>query len=409
MSVRQRQILAACRPLIGRKRGGVSKMLNIDWGEFRRQMPIVRRWIYLDHSAVAPLPAPSAAAIAQWSAEAAEQGDTVWPHWYQRIGEVRQRAAQLLHAAVDEIALLPSTTHGISVVAEGYPWQAGDNVVTLENEFPSNLYPWMNLGDRGVETRRVPAPGGQVDLNRVADACDGRTRIVAISWVGYVSGWRVDVKELAQMVHDRGALLLLDAIQGLGVFPLDVTQTGVDFLAADGHKWMLGPEAAGLFFLRREHLDRLRPVGVGWHSVRQPFDFGRIDLQLRPEAARYEGGSQNMVGFAGLGASLDLLAQFGLSASTSPLAQRVLQLTQFAITRLTESGAEIQSAVEDRHRGGIVTFRWPHRTPEELRRICQEAGIVLSCRGGGLRISPHAYNDETDIERLVEVLRRAGR
>ncbi len=147
--------------------------------------------------------------------------------------------------------------------------------------------------------------------NLLEDACDERTRLVSVSWVGYASGWRCDLDAVAELAHRRGALLFVDAIQGLGVFPLDVQATPVDFLAADGHKWMLGPEGAGLFYLRREHLDRLRPIGVGWHSVVHAADYNRIELELKPSAARYEGGSQNMVGFIGLAESLELLLEFG--------------------------------------------------------------------------------------------------
>ena len=147
----------------------------------------------------------------------------------------------------------------------------------------------------------MPTDGGRLDLDRLAAACDDRTRIVSVSWVAYASGWRHDLDRLAELVHRRGALLFLDAIQGLGVFPLDVRKTPVDFLAADGHKWLLGPEGAGIFFIRREHLDRLRPVGVGWNSVRGAHDFSRIELLFKDTAARYEGGSQNVAGLSALG------------------------------------------------------------------------------------------------------------
>ena len=156
--------------------------------------------------------------------------------------DVRRLGAQLVGADPTEIALVRNTTEGITLVAEGYRWRPGDNVVTLDNEFPSNLYPWMNLAERGVETRRVVTDNGRVDLDRIRDACDARTRIVSVSWVGYASGWRSNLDDLAEVAHRRGALLFVDAIQGLGVFPLDVSQTPLDFLAADGHKWLLGPE-----------------------------------------------------------------------------------------------------------------------------------------------------------------------
>ena len=206
------------------------------------------------------------------------------------------------------------------------------------------------------------------------------------------------------MAHDRGALLFLDAIQGLGVFPLDVGKTAVDFLAADGHKWLLGPEGAGIFFIRREHLDRLRPVGVGWNSVVGAHDFSRIELALKPTAARYEGGSQNMAGLFGLGASLELLARFGSAA----IARRVVEITDLACRRLEEIGAVIRSDRRPPHKSGIVVFELPGRDPAgPAAAAAQQAGVVLSCRGGRLRISPHAYNDAEDIDRLIEALEDA--
>jgi selenocysteine lyase/cysteine desulfurase len=250
---------------------------NDPWLELRRQMPCAEKWAYFDHAAVAPISAPARTALVAWANDLAENGCADWPRWAERLEDVRRRGAELISASTDEIALIRNTTEGVNLVAEGFPWQAGDNVVVPADEFPTNLYPWMNLAARGVEVRRVPVDQGRVDLDRLAAACDARTRIVAVSWVGYASGWRNDVDALVELAHGRGALLFLDAIQGLGVFPLDVRRTPVDFLAADGHKWLLGPEGAGLFYLRREHLDLLRPVGLGWNSVVQSYDFDRIE------------------------------------------------------------------------------------------------------------------------------------
>jgi selenocysteine lyase/cysteine desulfurase len=278
-------------------------------------------------------------------------------------------------------------------------------LVTLANEFPTNLYPWMNLASRGVQTRRVEAEQGAVDLDRIAAACDARTRLIAVSWVGYASGFRLDVRQAAAMAHDRGALFFLDAIQGLGVFPVDVHDAGVDFLAADGHKWLLGPEGAGVFFVRQEHLDLLRPINVGWHSVRHWRDYAQVDLDLRPEAARYEGGSQNMAGVIALGASLDLLLRMGAGPHASAVGDRVLEITNFACRRLAEAGAKIVSHRQREHASGIVSFQFPGRDLKVERQRLLQAGVVLSHRGGNLRISPHAYNNPDDVERLVEALR----
>lgn len=371
-----------------------------DWDEFRRQMPVAKRWVYLDHAAVAPIPACSQQAIQHWADEAACDGTTRWPQWDRHVHEVRGLAARLVASDEDEIALIHNTTAGISLVAEGFPWQSGDNVVTLANEFPSNLYPWMNLASRGVETRRVAVERGRVDFNRIAEACDERTQIVAASWVGFASGWRNDVAELSRVAHDCGALLFLDAIQGLGVFPLDVRETNVDFLAADGHKWLLGPEGAGILFIRREHLDRLRPLGVGWHSVAHDHDFDRIEPDWKPSAARYEGGSENTPGFIGLRASLELLLDYG----ADNLARRILEITNFACQRLTSAGATIQSVRDGEHDSGIVSFTWPHGDMRAIRHQLLNKNIVLSFRSGRLRISPHAYTNEDAIERLVATL-----
>lgn len=376
------------------------KRSHID--SFRDEMPVSSRWAYLDHAAVAPISRPAHTAIEQWARDALENGDAHYADWTAQLTQLRTLAADVLGAESDEIALLSNTTAGINLVAEGFPWQAGDNVVTRADEFPSNQYPWLNLSARGVEVRRLEVhEDGSLDLDRLADACDTRTRMVTLSWVAYANGWRHDLDQVARVVHDAGALLFVDAIQGLGVFPLDVGRTPVDFLAADGHKWLLGPEAAALFYCRREHLDLLRPLGVGWNSVIHEHDFSRIALEWKPTAERYEGGSPNCAGLIGLGASLELLNSFGFDA----IARRVLELTDVACEMLTAAGAKIISSREGDHRSGIVTFVMPGADHQHIRQRCLEREIVLSCRGGGLRISPHAYNNETDLDRLLEVVR----
>ncbi len=365
-------------------------------------MPVADEWAYFDHAAVAPIPNPAAEAMVRWTREAAEFGGALWLKWKGARESLRALAARLVGAEIDEIALVRSTTEGINLVAEGFPWQPGDNVVTLADEFPSNLYPWMNQARRGVETRRVETDDGRVDLNRLAEACDGRTRIISISWIGYASGWRNDLAAVAEIAHRHGALFFLDAIQGLGAFPLDVRRTPIDFFAADGHKWLLGPEGAGLFYIRREHLERIQPIGVGWNSVAQASDFSHIELKFKDSAARFEGGSSNMVGFAGLGASLELLMSLDIAA----IGERILELTDLACHRLVEAGATIAIHRDNQDRSsGIVLFAWPGRDPQSVRRQLLDRKVLVSCRAGKLRISPHAYCNEADIDRLVDELR----
>lgn len=373
------------------------------WADFRRQMPSADRWACFDHAAVAPISAPARDALVAWSNDMAAGGATNSRHWGERLEQTRRLGAELLGADPAEVALIRNTTEGINLVAEGFPWRPGDNVVVPADEFPSNLYPWMNLAGRGIEARRVPVERGRPGLDALAAACDEHTRVIAASWVGYASGWRSDIDALAELAHRRGAYLFLDVIQGLGVFPLDVRRTPVDFLAADGHKWLLGPEGAGLFYVRREHLDLLRPIGVGWNSVVHWHDFSHVELKLKPTAGRYEGGTYNVGGLAALGGSLELLACYGQPA----LAERVLSLTSELCRRLEQSGAEVVSCRDEPHASGIVAFDWPGRNPLAVRKHCRDRQVLLSCRGGWLRASPHAYNNEEDIDRLISALTSA--
>lgn len=372
--------------------------------DFRRQMPIAARWAYFDHAAVSPLPQPTADAMSAWLREATLEGDTCWPAWAAAVENTRRLAAEMIHADPAEVALVPNTTFGLNVVARGFPWQPGDNVVVPENEFPSNLYAWLSLAEIGVQTRQVPVEQGRLDIQRLVEACDERTRLIAVSWVGYASGWRIDVGELCRAAHERDVLVMLDAIQGLGVFPLDVAATGVDFVAADGHKWLLGPEGAGIFYVRREHLPLLKSVQSGWNSVIGRHDFNRIQWRPRDEAARFEGGTQNMAGHIGFGASLELLRGLGVTSQASPVAEAILIRAGEARELLVNHGAEMLSPCHEGNDSGILTFRVPGQDPQELRKRCLAAGVALSVRGGGIRISLHAYNDRADLQRLSAAL-----
>ena len=368
---------------------------------FREQMPISRKWAYFDHAAVAPITEPAAAAMRLQVEQALEEGDTAWPAWARGLRETREAAAELIHAEPDEIALVPNTTAGINLVAEGLDWRAGDNVVTLADEYPSNLYPWMHLADRGVETRMVPTDNGRVDYDELADHCDDRTRLITVSWVAFSNGCRRDLKTIGEIAARREALLFVDAIQGLGAFPLDVRETPVDFLAADGHKWMLGPEGAGMAYIRKDRLPLLRAVGVGAHSVVHDQDYTHIELRLKETADRYEGGSSNVPGMLGFGASVRLLQRLGVAN----IAAAILELTDYLCERLAALGLRVISPRSGEERSGIVSFELPGADVLAVRRHCLRQGVALACRAGRIRISPHGYNNHEDVERLIEALR----
>ncbi len=375
---------------------------NLTWSEFRQQMPVSRKWAYFDHACVAPIPQPAYDAIFRWANESLLEGDTVWPSWDRQHEELRKLTATAINSSTEEVALIPNTTFGINLVADGYPWSAGDNVVLPAHEFPSNLYPWMALEARGVELRQVELDGNRVCPNRLADSCDERTKIISASWVGYGSGYRLDPAEIAKVAHDHGALFFLDAIQGLGVFPLDVQNAQIDFLAADGHKWLIGPEGAGLFYCRREHLEVLRPMNVGWNSVKQGNDFTNVNLDVRDMARRYEGGTQNMAGFIGLNASLRMLTDFGLSHDRSLVGEQVLKVSDQILSAFDSAGVKVLSERAAESRSGIISFEVPGKSSEKLKAHLFQNGVVVSQRQGRLRTSAHCYNDQNDIDRLIE-------
>lgn len=369
-------------------------------------MPIVERWAYLDHAAVAPLSAPAAQAFRDFADEASRAGDTLWPIWAAENERLRDDFAALLNADRSEIALVPNTSYGINLVAEGFRWRPGDNVIISADEFPSNVFPWQNQQRRGVEVRVIPSlPAGGVDHHAMLTAIDVRTRIVAASWVGFASGYRISLDEMVSAVHDAGALFFLDAIQGLGVFPLDLRQTAVDFLAADGHKWLLGPEGAGVAMIRNEHIEELDCVPIGWSSVRGAHLFGHAQLNLKADASRFEIGSANMAGMRALRGSLSIFHRIIAAHGPSAIANRVLDLAEELNSKLLASGADTAVHSQRTCRSGIVTFNPPGFSPAQFRKRAAEQGVAVSCRGLGVRASIHAYNDSSDIDRLIEVLR----
>ena len=388
--------------------GGHSLLQQNPWGWWRSQMPVVDRWAYLDHAAVAPLSRPAVEAIVRFSTEASEQGDTLWPDWAAELEGLRGDFAELLSAAHEEIALVPNTSYGINLVAEGFRWRQGDNIVIPANEFPSNVLPWRNQSRKGVELRVVPThPDGRIDRSGILDAIDTRTQIVAASWVGFASGRRLDLESFVADVHRAGALFFLDAIQGLGVFPVDFRNSGIDFLAADGHKWLLGPEGAGVVAIRRERLESLDCTPVGWNSVRGAYRFDQSEIDLKPDASRFEIGSSNLMGFCALRGSLSMFLEILRNHGRGSIASRVLNLAAELGEELRAAGATTLPKVAPVERSGIVPFGVPGVSPSQFRQSAADHSVAVSCRGIGIRASIHAYNDRSDIERLIEVVRRA--
>jgi cysteine desulfurase/selenocysteine lyase len=373
----------------------------MDWDALRRaEFPVTQNWAYFDHAAVAPLPRRSGDAMRAWVAEQEANGVINWPSWERKLDQIRRDIARLILAHHDEIAFINSTTQGIGLVAEGFPWREGDNVVTAEEEYPSNIYPWLNLASRGVSLRTVPSREGRVWPEDLAAAMDHRTRVLTISHVEWSSGFRNDLDLLAELCHSRGVALFVDAIQGLGPLTIDVQRTPVDFLAADGHKWLLGPEGAGLLYVRRDWIERLRPLGVGWHSVTTSYNVPGIHFDLKPNAQRWEGGTFNMPGIQGLGASVSLFLEIGPEAVSG----RILDRAEAVRAIARRHGWRLAGSDRPDDHSGIVAMTRDGVDPERFVRDLRARGIALACRRKRVRVSPHVYNDEDDLARLDEAL-----
>ena len=368
---------------------------------YRREFPVTRNYIYLDHAGVAPISLRVKTAIEKFLAESAEGGSFHYPVWAERIVEIRRACAQLINAGPDEIAFVKSTSHGLSIVAQGLDWRPGDNVLIYEKEFPSNIYPWLNLRSKGVEVRTIPSRDGRILFEDITRLISSRTRLLAISSVQFSNGFRIDLEKVGSLCRDKQVLLCVDAIQSLGMVPMDVKAFHIDFLSADAHKWLLGPEGIGIFYCSNGLAGRLSPPLIGWKSVRNELAFDRPDFLLKTNCLRFEEGSMNLLGIFGLGAALDLLFEVGIEQ----IEQRVLDLGDLILQEAEKRGYRALTPVARHERGGNITVSGDF-DPARVRDALREKRIMVNARGGGIRVSPHFYNIEEEIIDFFKMLDR---
>ncbi len=378
-----------------------AKEFPMDWKELRGHFPVTEEYIFFNNAGICPIPDTAGEALAEFARSVIYKGSVAVAEWKRKEDTVRAALARFIGAKPEEIAFEGSTSFGLSAVASGFDWKPGDNVVIPDQEFPSNVYPWLNLERLGVEVRRWESRGNRLLVDDLRRIMDGRTRMVSLSAVQWSSGFRADLAAVSQLVHERDALLAVDVIQHVGAIPLDVKSLGIDFAAADGHKWMLSVEGAGFFFCDENALNRIHPVIVGWKSVVNAHVFHEIDFTLLPTAERFEHGSINTGGLYPLAIALDMLENAGMDR----VFRRILDINDLLVQGIEERNMKVLSPMNEAERSGILIFTTGR--DEELFKHLTKRGLVASLRGGGIRLSPHCYNNEEDVERFFAALDEA--
>lgn len=370
--------------------------------DLRAEFPIKEQYAFLNHASVSPIPQATQAAISQFARDAAEEGPANYAGWIHGMSITRGLSGQLLNCDPDDVCFIKSTTHGILIVANSINWKDGDNVVGLEHEFPANVHPWLALKERGVEFRMVPESADYTySIDGIAKRIDDRTRLLTVSWVEYATGVRNDIAALSALCLERGILFCVDAIQGLGALPIDLQKVQIDFLMADGHKWMLAPEGCGILYVRREVIPQLNHSMCGWCGLRNPQDYDNYDQPYKPTAKRFEEGSHNLMSIIALGASLRLILEYG----TENVERNIERLTEYVGEQVQRKGYKLISPQQFGKRAGIVSFLKDGIDPMSIAVGMQkDHKVMIAARRGFLRASPHFYNDEAEIDRMVEAL-----
>lgn len=364
--------------------------------QYREQFPVTEKLVYLNHAGVAPLCKPAADAMKGLAEDACLYGSLHYDQWMDAYEGLRVAAARLIGAEWPEIAIVKNTSEGIATIAMGIDWRAGDKVVAFNEEFPSNFYPWKRLEARGIEVVWLSIFDS---LDRIDEAAKG-ARLLAISYVQYLSGFRVDLEAIGEICARRGCFFFVDAIQGMGAFPINVRRCRIHALAADGHKWMMGPEGCGVLYVCKDMQDSIEPVEFGWTNVAGYNDYASRDMALRTDAGRYECGTLNTIGCFGLRAALEFILDVGV--------ERIGPQVQALADRIAEGvvlkGYEVLGERTATTGAGIVSFRKPNVDARMIVRDLKSRGFMAAPRQGWVRTSPHFYIAMEKIDALLEAL-----
>lgn len=368
--------------------------------------PVTRHNIYFNHASSGPLPSPVARSIHEYVDDYRDFGGIHKARWEEYERGAHRRLAALIHARPDQIAFTASTGDSLTHIAQGLHWQEGDTILSAEGEFPTNIYPWLNLQSQGVKLHIVPTRNARIVPEDIFAAIDEHTKLVSLSLVEFATGYRNDIATIATYCHEHGILCGIDAMQALGALDIDMQALGVDFMAAAAHKWLLGPQTCGILYVADSLLAILDTPRRGWFSVEQPFDFFNSTQPLKKGAGRFESSKPNSLAIIGVDAALGVFES--IDGGMQAVETRILGLTQHALAGLERLGYPVVSPQGQGERSGLVCFRpQPERQEQTVEQIVDTLAarrIYVAARGDVVRISPHFYNTIAEIDVLLETL-----
>jgi selenocysteine lyase/cysteine desulfurase len=366
----------------------------------RKRLPLLEKSVSLNHAGIAPQPRS-----AMIEAFEARRADGFVAEALQSLSglpsRIRAAYARMTKVTPEEIAITRNTAEGVNIIAQGFPWKKGDSILTVDIEYPSNVYPWWNLRERGVTIKAVPERNGRVDLDEFLSAIDSSTRLVAISHVEFASGFRFDLALLSAACRERDIFLFVDVAQSLGALPVDLSL--VDAAAWPTWKWLMGPIGMGGFYLARHRLDLIKPVYVGSDGMVPTSDYLDYNFTPKPDASRFEFSTGNPIGEIGAEEALKIMAPIFSSELAVEATGRIFSRADRLIEILASRGARLYSSLHEGERSGILSFTTPddpHKTAAQLKA----GGVEVTVRAGRLRLAPHFYNDEEDVERVKKTL-----
>ncbi len=369
----------------------------------RNEFPVAREKIFLAHAGVCPLPKRVADAISKCANEGTLGDQEAF--MINRLDDARKLSAQLLNCSAEEIALVGPTSLALSFIAAGLNFRKGDNILIYHDDYPSNVYPWMALAAQGVQVRLLNTRGlGVIRPVDVMGQVDENTRLVALASCHFVSGYRIEIEKIGKFLREREILFCVDGIQTVGAFPTTVEH--VDFLAADAHKWLLGPCAAGILFVRRDLQEKLNPPIYGWHNVKSPNFVAQEKIEFRNDARKFEAGTHNLLGLTGLIAAMEMILEIGVENIAAELARK---RAWFAPALAAKGFSVLNLDAKPENASSITTIFQPGKDLTALHKKLADAGIVASLRADRkgqnyIRFSPHFYNTDAELQRVIEAL-----